>query len=221
MATKDLPITKIEDTLTISPHIKKKQYFFQGYDTTDTIFEFNHHEGLMQTKQPLFFGPGYKNEKLVYSSAKKLLNIGFLKELKLNQIQLVSKASNDAVNIFVHVQKLVINTYGNGLFGVGSAGNYWECFLYIDKIFINNKQFNSKVYQLYAKLNESPIKMDSVFDTIMYVAQVSLNPEKILNWDGTDLYKLDQKHIEKQSVIELSSRLLAREFLKDIQNKNF
>lgn len=217
---KQIPLPKIYTSTTI---------YFNGFDVNNTEIDISHYDGILQAKQIWFAAPTDEQKNILINAAFTLTNTGFASELINQGLHIENENPNasepsSGIKINGHIKKILIKTYGDGFGGFGSAGDYWESYLYLDKIevvFLNTKTIKHIIpIESYAKMNGTPIKLGSFTDGLVFAAKLAslafvTLPQLV--YDGSNIvippYKLDNT---KQAPIEIAAKISARTFLAEI-----
>lgn len=229
-STRSLPQTVVENKKVRLPQkYENTPVYFKGFDANDTEVKVLHYEGILQAEQFWIAAPSDEQKKILKESALTLANVGFMTELvdqKLNlQNPNLSPDNKKGWLLKGHIQKIVIRTYGDGFGGYGSAGDYWECNLYLDKLEVVSLETNAthhvKPLQSYAKVIGSPVKLGGFLEGLAWAAKLasmSFMTIPQLAYDHsavTDLPKYSLGKIEL-SPVELSAKITARMFLMEL-----
>lgn len=232
-STRSLPQTVVENKkIQLPQKYESVPIYFKGFDANDTEIKVLHYEGILQAEQFWIAAPSDEQKKILKESALTLANVGFMTELvdqKLNlQNPNLSPDGKKGWLLRGHIQKIVIRTYGDGFGGYGSAGDYWECNLYLDKLEVISLDTNAtqhvKPLQSYAKVIGSPVKLGGFLEGLAWAAKLasmSFMTLPQLAYDHsavTDLPKYSLGKIER-SPVELSARITARMFLSELEKE--
>jgi hypothetical protein len=229
-STRSLPQTTLDNKKISLPEIyKNTPVYFSGFDSNGTEVDVSHYDGILQTKQFWFAAPTKEQKNLLKDAAFSLINIGFASEIISQGLHIENENTNatdlsKGIRINGHIQKILIKTYGDGFGGYGSAGDYWEAYLYLDKlevIFLDTKTTKHIApIQSYAKINGTPIKLGSFTDGLIFAAKLAslaFTTLPQLAYDSSNIvippYKLDNT---KQAPIEIAAKISARAFLDEI-----
>jgi len=226
--TKSLPQTVLDNKKISLPEIyKNTPIYFSGFDSNKTEVDVSHYDGILQTKQFWFAAPTKEQKNLLKDAAFSLINTGFASEIINQGLHIENENATDpskGIKINGHIQKILIKTYGDGFGGYGSAGDYWEAYLYLDKLEVVFLDTNTIKYispiQSYAKINGTPIKLGSFTDGLVFAAKLAslaFTTLPQLAYDSSNIvippYKLDNT---KQAPIEIAAKISARTFLLEI-----
>ncbi len=216
-STRSVPVTVLDSRQLEIPGVcLGKPIYFSGLDTSSAEIKITHHEGVLQAEQFWIAGPTKAQKKILRESAIVLANNGFIAELMAQGLGLrsppeVAEDVGDAVELKARLQKMVIKTYGRGFGGFGSAGDYWECYLYLDGLQLAFPSAPAggcclPAVEGYAKVKGSPVKLGGLIEGMVWMAKVSTNPLMA----AMPNYSVQQT---AQSPVELSARIAARKFL--------
>ena len=241
--TRSLPCTQIRpNKVDVAPRLKDSQLAVVPFDSRNTKIKGGHHEGLMQVRQPWIFGISREQREMLYSNAGQLAALSFVSELKnqgLSVTILESEQSTSSKDLDLlltgKVERVILNTYGHGTEeGFGSAGNYWEATIFLSDIRLkhmqSNRVFRVDYIQSYAKLDNSPAKLDWTMLTVavkslqgaLYLYQmhtasspftaISKGKKYVETWKAD--YVLDKYVV---SPIEVAARHAAAQFLQRLR----
>jgi len=212
------------------------------FDSENTKIEGGHHEGLLQVRQPWIFGISKEQKEMLYGNAGQVAALSFVSELKNQGLTVtlhkdVAGGSSQDFDLLLtgKVERVILNTYGHGTIeGFGSAGNYWEATVLFSDIQLkdmrSHKAFRVNDIQSYAKLEDSPAKLDWTMLTVavkslqgaLYLHQmqtatsaltaVSKGKKYVETWKAD--YTLDDYVI---SPIEVAARHAAAQFLREVK----
>lgn len=218
-STKDLPVTVIESAVKIPKGINLNYpLIFTGFRIDNTEIVLKHHEGILQVEQPSYFGPDEYQKELIKSSAIQLAKYGFVKELVRSGFKVVESAGMDNCSYILsgNISRIVINTYGYGFKGFGSAGDYWECYITFKNLILRDfcSDFRLFVPEItsYAKLKGSPIKIyGGLLHALNYFIRLAMNPLS----GNVPSYEVS---VTSDSTVEVASRIAAQKFLETLTN---
>ncbi len=219
-STKDLPVTVIGSAVKAPSSIDlSRPLIFTGFRIDNTEIVLKHHEGLLQVEQPSYFGPDEYQKELIKSSAIELAKYGFIKELVRSGFKLVDSyaVDNCSYTLSGNIAKIVINTYGYGFKGFGSAGDYWESYITFKNLNLTDSCSDYRLFvpeiTSYAKLQGSPIKIyGGLLQALNFFIGLALNP---LN-PSMPSYEVEAT---SDSTVELASRVAAQRFLEELGKK--
>lgn len=229
-STRSIPQTVVESKkIQLPQQYDGTPVYFGGFDANNTEVKVLHYEGILQAEQFWIAAPSDEQKKILKESALTLANVGFMTELVNQKLNLqnpnLSPDNKKGVLLKGHIQKIIIRTYGDGFGGYGSAGDYWECNLYLDKLEVISLDTNTsrhiKPTQSYAKVIGSPVKLGGFLEGLAWAAKLasmSFMTIPQLAYDHsavTDLPKYSLGKIE-HSPVELSAKIAARMFLVEL-----
>jgi len=232
-ATRSLPQTVLDKKQIPLPEIyTNTPIYFNGFDINNTEIDISHYDGILQTKQFWFAAPTDEQKNILKNAAFTLTNTGFASEIINQGLHIENENSNgtepsSGIKINGHIKKILIKTYGDGFGGYGSAGDYWESYLYLDKIEVVFLDTNTTKHiipiESYAKINGTPIKLGSFTDGLVFAAKLAslaFTTLPQLAYDSSNIvippYKLDNT---KQAPIEIAAKISARTFLAEISKE--
>ncbi|WP_345993943.1 hypothetical protein [Sulfurimonas sp. HSL-1716] len=221
VSTRSLPSTTLPNK---NLHVNKKilaiPVYFKGFELNSDNIELKHYEGILQAEQFWIASPSDEQKLQLKESAITLINAGFVRELKaqgldIENIDAAKPDDPEGFKLTGKINRIVIKTYGAGFGGFGSAGDYWECYLYLDKIEMTSfdgtqTYLLDKPATIYAKLNGSPIKLGSFLEGFIWMAKLADNP-------FTSLPQYYMNNIV-HSPVEVAGRISARMFLQKLND---
>ena len=243
--TRSLPCTQIRPNIVnIAAQLKASKVGMVPFVSKTTRIEGGHHEGLLQVRQPWIFGISKEQRELLYGNAGELAALSFASELKnqglsVTLLEDVADATSEQCDFLLtgKVELVTLNTYGHGTKeGFGSAGNYWEATVVFSNLQLtdtrSNRDFHVDDIKSYAKLDNSPTKLDWTMLTVavkslkgafyLHQMQTASNPLKagskakayVETWKAD--YTVDEYTI---SPIEVAARHAAAQFIQQITTR--
>ncbi len=221
-ATRHTPVTPMEPPRVEVPRFLREVPVAVELEVGATEISGAHHEGLLQVKQPGLFGLSDEQKQQLYGSAKELTVLGVIAELKRQGLDVrLGTASADGAKIAGRVGRITLNTYGDGIGGFGSAGDYWEARLELDGVTLWRRGGTRELGRIeaYAKLSPSPAKMGwaAALQSIIAMAQIMASMAQLAagSISGTSFpamtYDLETT---PHSPVEIAGRHAAAEILR-------
>ncbi len=221
-ATRNTPVTPVEPLRVELPRALRGIPVAVELEVGATEVAGAHHEGLLQVKQPGLFGLSDEQKQQLYGSAKELAVLGVITELKRQGLDVrIGTAAADGAKLGGRVARIVLNTFGDGIGGFGSAGDYWEARIELEGLTLWRRGEARELGRIeaYAKLAPSPAKMgwEAALQSMIAMAQIMASMAQIAagSISGTSFpamtYDLDKT---PHSPLEIAGRHAAVEILR-------
>jgi len=224
--TRSVPFTPVTiSKISLPKEIRYKKFITRLPDISRTDISGGHHEGLLQVRQPGFFGLSGEQKKILYGNIAEIAGTSFLGELVYQKVNLTLVEDGQSLPkadymIYCNVNKVTLNTYGNGANGFGSAGNYWEAYVELE-IVLENLRTRTKEsfgkFTGYAKLDNSPAKLNWTVLDVLFKSAIATQQSllgQVNTWRGD--YSLEGRDI---SPVEIAGRLASDKWLLKLAEK--
>jgi hypothetical protein len=191
-ATRSLPPTVYPVKTDISQNLKAMGVVIEPFSTENTDICGGHYEGLLQVRQPWFFGVSGEQKQVLYGNLRDVARYALIDEfvrqgfrvyipkefrsnISIPKDKQLASPKGARLKISGTVKSIELNTYVRGLSGTmegyGSSGNYWEAEINFSDIVIRDLKTDTPVWtgslKTYCKLTNCPMKLDWTMFTLI------------------------------------------------------
>lgn len=191
-ATRKLPATTYPVKTEIPEKLKTLGIAIEPFDTESTDIGGGHYEGLLQVRQPWFFGLSAEQKNVLYGNLREVTKYALIDEfvrqgfrvhipeahrahLLIPKDRLLENETGAALKITGRIRSIELNTYGRGLGGtmegMGSSGNYWETEIAFSDVSVVDRRTGVRIwngeFKTYCKLENCPMKLDWTMLTLI------------------------------------------------------
>jgi len=191
-ATRKLPATTYPVKTEIPEKLKTLGIAIEPFDTDGADIGGGHYEGLLQVRQPWFFGLSAEQKTVLYGNLRDVTKYALIDEfvrqgfrvhipeahrahLLIPKGKLLDKETGAALKLTGRIRSIELNTYGRGLGGtmegMGSSGNYWEAEIAFSDVSVVDRRNGVRIwngeFKTYCKLENCPMKLDWTMLTLI------------------------------------------------------